>query len=262
MRVLLTLFALLPLSGGEESPAVYRAAASDSAQLGHWRAAEASQRRALELCRHCSLDDRATLRAELATYLVLAGFPEAAVPLWKHSLAELPETSAHRATHLTGLGVALHAAGHFHDARKAWDSACKLAEGMDLTSCRFNIAVARMETADVWSEMETLLAQLLTAPGPLTRATALLQTARAATRSARLRRAALLLDQADAVIVWELHAKHPFRRLVYDARAQLADREGDHKLARSWRKKAAQSAPSDGYSRGTVSLEELKRGPQ
>ena len=260
MRIVIVLCLLLPLSGGEESPAAHRAAAIASARLGNWRSAETHQRRALELCPNCAPEDRALLRSELATYLVLAGFPEAAAPLWRRSIAELPPASAHIATQYIGLGVALHAGGHTAEANAAWQKACRAANGdkFEDAACRFNIAVVRAD----WSELESLLPTLLTVPGALTRATALLQTANAAITAGHPARARLLLDQADAVIVWELSEKHPFRASVYDARAHLAEAAGDAKEAKQWRRKAQKENGAERYPRGTVSLEELKRRPQ
>lgn len=260
MRIVFLLCLLLPLSSGEESPAARRAAATASARLGHWRSAEADQRRALELCPDCSPEDRAVLRSELATYLVLGGFPEAAAPLWKRSLAELPATSPLIATQYIGLGVALLAAGHAAEARAAWDKACRAAgnDKFEDAACRFNIAVLRAD----WSELESLLPTLLTVPGALTRATALLQTARAAITAGHPARASLLLDQADAVILWELSPSHPFRAAVYDARARLAETTGHAREAKLWRRKAQKENSAERYPSGAVSIKELKRRPQ
>ena len=262
MRVVFCLLAILPLSAGED-PHIGRDAALASARRGHWRAAESQQRAALAACRACTAEELAVLRAELAGYLTLGGFPEAAIPLWKQSLSELPQQSRLRATSLLGLGVAYQDAGRGADAKRAWEQACKapLLDAIETAACRFNIAVARMDTAIVWSEMEEILPTLLTANGAISRATALLQTARAAALAGQGPRAAQLLDQADAVIVWELDPKHPFRAFVYHAQAQLAEKQGNGKEASAWRKKAAKVPEQKGWDRGTVSLEELRRGP-
>lgn len=266
-----TLFvvALLPLAGAAaQSPApgiaAHRAAAAASARLGHWRQAEASQRLALDACRACAPEARAVLRAELASFLTLGGFPEAAVALWKQSLAELPGGSPEVAAAQMGLGVALYTAGHREDAKQAWKLACFAASTDPQTSaaCRFNVAVARMASEPVWSELEEVLPTLLAAPGAVNRATALLQTSASAIAVGRLHRAALLADQAEAVISAELDPKHPFLAIVYVLRARLADARGDGRQARSWRKKAASIPQSNGWNRETISVDELKEKPR
>ncbi|MFN0102868.1 MAG: hypothetical protein ACKV2U_12345 [Bryobacteraceae bacterium] len=262
MRTLL-FFAILPLSSGENQHAA-RSAALASAHRGDWRSAETHQRQALESCASCSVEDRAVFRAELAGYLTLGGLPDAAVPLWKRSLVELPAGSRLVAASYLGLGVALHAAGRTAEARKAWTKACQSPtnDKLEDAACRFNVAVVRMDTAPVWSELEEILPILLTVNGPLSRVTALLQTARAAAFAGQTDRAVVLLDQADAVIVSELDEKHPFRASVFAARAQIATQNGDGKEARSWRKKAAKVPEKNGWDRGTVSIEELKGKPR
>lgn len=90
MRTLLFALAVLPLSAGQD-PVAARSAASAFARRGDWRGAEFQQRQALQSCRPCTPEDAAVLRAELAGYLTLGGFPEAAIPLWNRSLA-LPLT--------------------------------------------------------------------------------------------------------------------------------------------------------------------------
>ena len=262
MRTLLFVFAILPLAAGPD-PAAARSAASASARRGDWRSAESHQRRALQSCRPCTPESLSILRAELAGYLTLGGFPEAAIPLWNRSLADLPAVSPLRPTSFLGLGVALHAAGRVREARQAWDRACHAPTGDQLqdAACRFNIAVARMDSASVWSEMEELLPVLLTFDGPISRATVLLQTARAAHLASQPNRALALLDQADAVIVRELDERHPFRASVFDARAQIAAKNGDNKQAKLWRKKAQKLPEPKGWDRGTVSIEELKGKP-
>ena len=180
MRTLLFVLAILPLSAGPD-PAAARSA-SAAARRGDWRSAESLQRQALQSCRPCTPDDLAILRAELAGYLTLGGFPEAAIPLWNRSLADLPAASPLRPTSFLGLGVAFHAAGRVREARQAWVRACHAptSDQLQNAACRFNIAVARMESAPVWSELEELLPVLLTVDGAISRATVLLQTARAA----------------------------------------------------------------------------------
>jgi len=253
MRIVLVLCLLVPLSGGEESPAAHRAAAIASARLGNWRSAETHQRRALELCPNCAPEDRALLRSELATYLVLAGFPEAAAPLWRRSIAELPPASAHIATQYIGLGVALHAGGHTAEANAAWQKACRAANGdkFEDAACRFNIAVVRAD----WSELESLLPTLLTVPGALTRATAPLQTANAAITAGHPAPPPPPPQPAHAVT-----RRGPPR--VYAARPHPAEAAGDAKEAKQWRRKAQKENGAERYPRGTVSLEELKRRPQ
>lgn len=253
------LFTLLPLTAGEESGAA-RSAARISALRGDWRTAETEQRRALALCRGCTPEELAGLRADLAGYLTLGGFPEAAIPLWKTSIAELAEGSPMAAVSQIGLGVSLHAAGRAAEAERVWAQACRtaLADKAEDAACRFNIAVARMETAPVWGELEELLPVLLSEAGPMGRVTALLQTARGAIAVGRLSRAAELLDQAEGTISEALDARHPFRRLVYEARAGMAEREGKRKEAREWRKKALRAVERNGWERGTVSVEELR----
>lgn len=216
---------------------------------------------ALHACHSCSVDELALLRGELAGYLVLGGFPEAAAPLWRQTLRELPERSASRPAASLGLGVALPATGRDAEAARAWSLACRepLADAQEDAACRFNVAVARMDSQLVWSEMEQLLPTLLSAPGPLSRATALLQTARAASRADKSDRALQLLEQAESLIVRDLDPGHPFRATVYAIRAEVAEHTGDSKQARLWRKKANKSPDRGGWSRGTVSLDELKR---
>jgi tetratricopeptide (TPR) repeat protein len=262
MRTLLFFFAILPLSAGQD-PGAARSAASAFAHRGDWRSAESHQRQALAACHSCSPEDRAVLRAELAGYLTLGGFPEAAIPLWKQSLAELPADSRLGPISFLGLGVALHAAGRTRDAQAAWTQACHAPanDTLENAACRFNVAAARMDSGDVWSEMEELLPVLLTVNGPISRATVLIQTARAAHMAGRFSRALTLLDRADTVIVGELDEKHPFRAMVFHARAEIAAKLGDRKEAKLWRKKAARLPGKNGWDRGTVSIEELKGKP-
>jgi len=259
MRTLLFVLTVLALSAGQD-PAAARSAASASARRGDWRSAESHQRQALQSCDPCAPGDLAILRAELAGYLTLGGFPEAAIPLWNRSLAEISANSPLRSTAFLGLGVALHAAGRVREARQAWTNACHspAIDQLQSAACRFNIAVARMDSAPVWSEMEELLPVLLTIDGAISRATVLLQTARAAQLANQPNRALALLDQADAVIVWELDESHPFRGTVFDARAQIAAKNGDNKQARLWRNKARKLPQAKGWDRGTVSIDELK----
>lgn len=262
MRTLLFFAVILPLSAGQD-PSAARSAASAAARHGDWRSAESHQRQALQFCRLCSLDDLAILRGELAGYLTLGGFPEAAIALWNRSLADLPADSRLRPTSFLGLGVALHAAGRPREARKAWSQACgmQVRDKLEDAACRFNIAVARLGTAPVWSELEELLPVLLLAEGPLSRATVLLQTARAAQLAHQPDRAIALLDQADAVIIAELDEQHPFRASVFTTRAQIAAQNGDSKQAGLWKKKARKLPARKGWERGTVSIEELKGKP-
>jgi len=252
-------FLLLPLLRGGDTPAVHRAAAMELARQGDWRAAEERQREAMAACASCDAETRMGLRAELAAYLVLGGFPEAAAPLWRQSLAELAADSPSRTTALLGLGVALHAAGRTADAAKAWEEACLRAEeDRERAACQFNIAVAKMEREPVWSELEELLPVLLTAPGPMSRATALLQTARAAAWAGRRNRAMELLARAEAVVRDELSARHPFLADIFHARAEASE----EKEAKAWRKRAARAASGRGWERGTVSAAELKKKPR
>lgn len=259
MRTLLFFFAVLSLSAGQD-PNSGRMAAIAAAHRGDWRAAEEHERRALAACRDCSPEVQAVLRAELAGYLTLGGFPEAAAALWRQSLQSLPANSPHRAAAYLGLGVALHSAGHTTDAAKAWRMACAAAENDTVANaaCRFNVAVARMDAEPVWSELESVLPVLMTIDGPLSRATVLLQTARAAIGANQSKRARLLLAQADVVITQELHPQHPFLAIVYQTESQLAAIAGDQKQAKLWRKKAAKLPAGKGWDRATVSLDELK----
>jgi len=262
MRTVLFVLIVLPLSAGQD-PNAARTAAAASARRGDWRAAESHQRQALDSCSPCSLEDRAILRAELAGYFTLGGFPEAAIPLWRRSIEELPASSRLRGTSFLGLGVALHAAGRDREANRAWTTACEAPTNgrLENAACRFNVAVARMSIAPVWSDMEELLPILLTMEGALGRATVLLQTARAARLANQITRAGALLDQADAIIVAELDEKHPFRVAVFNSRAELAASNGDSKQAGAWQKKARKLPEKKGWERGTVSIEELKGKP-
>jgi tetratricopeptide (TPR) repeat protein len=262
MRTLLFLFAILPLSGAQDL-ADPRSAAVSSAGHGDWRSAESHQREALQSCRACTPEDRAVLRGELAGYLTLGGFPEAAIALWNRSLAEFPANSKLRPTSFLGLGVALFAAGHTREAQKAWEQACNTPhyDAVGDAACRFNLAVARMDSMPVWSELELLLPVLLTINGPISRVTVLLQTARAAQHENRPNRALALLDQAEAVLIGELDEKHPFRALIFGARAETAAQEGNRKQAKLWRKKARKLPAAKGWDRTTVSIEELKAKP-
>ncbi len=262
MRTLLFFVDVLSLSAGQD-PTNGRLAALAAAHRGDWRTAEDQQRQALDACRECTPEARAVLRAELAGYLTLGGFPEAAVALWRQSLQSLPVDSPLRAATYLGLGVALHSAGHTAEAGKVWRQACAGTENgsIDNTACRFNVAVASMETAPVWSELETILPLLMTINGPLSRATVLMQTARAAILANQPERARLLLAQADAVITLELNPKHPFLAIVYRLEAQLAAKTGDNKQVKLWRKKASKLPEGKGWDRGTVSIEEWKGKP-
>lgn len=263
MRAFPILLAILPLLTAED-PNNGRLAAAAAARRGNWRAAESSQRQALQDCAACTPADRAILRAELAGYLTLGGFPEAAIPLWKRSLLELPANSPERALHRLGLGVAYHAAGRLEDANREWAAACAVHENtaLETATCRFNIAVARIGTGDVWSEMEQILPAILSANGPIGRATALLQTGRAAIFAGQFDRAAGLLTQADTLIAAELDEQHPFRALVYEARAESAKRQGQSKEARMWRKRATKIPIGKGWDRQTVSVGELQDEPR
>ena len=262
MRTFLFFLLILPLSAGQD-PIAARSAAIASARKGDWRSAESHQREALQACRACSIEEIAVLRAELANYLTLGGFPEAAIALWNRSLAELPADSRLGPSSYLGLGVALHAAGRGREADNAWEKACghSLGNKLEDAACRFNVAVARMDSEPVWSELEALLPTLLAVDGAMSRATILMQTARAALLARQFDRALGLLDQAESVIVAELDARHPFRAMVYESRAEIAARAGDRKAAAQWNKKARQIPAAKGWERGTVSLEELKGKP-
>ncbi len=264
MRWILSLTLLLqPLRAGEHpagSPAAYREAAATAARQGDWRRAEEQQRAALDACRGCAAAERAVLRGELAGYLTLGGFPEAAMAAWKHSLAELrPGEPQHTFAQL-GLGVALHAAGRSAEAAAIWKRACPEAlEANVRLACRFNAAADRIGTAPAWGELEELLPSLLALPSAVNRTTALLQVARAALAEGRLPRAGQLLDQAEAVLDQELGPGHPFRTALYEERAALATARGDRKLSRQWHKKAASLPHGGGWERGSVSLGDLRR---
>lgn len=254
------LLAILPLSAGED-PGAARSAAQSAARRGDWRSAETHGREALRSCLACTVEERAILRGELAGYLTLGGFPEAAIPLWRQSLLELPVGSSRlRVVAELGLGVAFHAGGRAAAAEKAWARACGLpgVPAVERAACRFNLAAARMESGMVWGELEEILPVLLTVPGAVSRATALLQTARAATLEGKTARAWALLDEAEGVIVRELDERHPFRSAVYEARAEVAARRGDGKEAKLWRRKAARMPETKGWERGTVSVEGLR----
>jgi len=220
MRTILFFALILPLSAGQ-NPIAARSAASISARQGDWRSAEMHQREALQACRACSIEDLAVLRAELGNYLTLGGFPEAAIAAWNRSLAELPADSRLRPSSYLGLGVALHAAGRRREAEKAWGQACghPLGDKLEDAACRFNVAVARMASEPVWSELEALLPTLLAVDGAVSRATILMQTARAAMLAQRFVRALGLLDQAESIIIIELDERHPFRAMVFESRA-------------------------------------------
>lgn len=268
MSGIVSVLALLAAaSAAAQTPAAVaanRAAAALAASRGQWRQAETSQRLALDACRDCVPEDRAILRAELAGYLTLGGFPQAAVALWKHSLAELPPGSPELPAAHIGLGVALYTAGHREDAQKAWKLACFTGtlEPLAAAACRFNVAVARMDAGPIWSELEEVLPTILAAPGASNRATALLQTAAAALAVGRHDRAGLLIDQAEAVVTAELDPRHPFLAIAYALRARLADARGDARLARSWRKKAAAIPNANGWNSHTVSIDDLKEKPR
>lgn len=259
MKITLFVLTLLPLSAGD-APGEGRAAASAAARRGDWRGAEYHQQQALSACGRCGAEDRFVLRAELAGYLVLGGFPEAAIPIWRRSLLELPEESPSREIAEIGLGVALYAAGRLAEASGPWSRACgaaRTASPKD-AACRFNLAVSRMEVIDAWPELETILPILQKSSGPITRTTALLQTARAALLAGKLSRADDLLNQADLLIVTELNARHPFRAMVYETRALLADKKGERKAGKAWRRKAAAVPQRGEWERATVSMDELK----
>jgi tetratricopeptide (TPR) repeat protein len=259
MRGILYLAAVLLLSAQQDLNSG-RLAALAAAHRGDWRSAEQLQRRVVEACRACSPEDRAIVRAELAGYLTLGNFPEAAIPLWKQTIAELPAASPLYAGAYLGLGVALFAAGQPRQAHQAWDSACShpSASTLESAACRFNVAVARPESAASWSEMEHLLPVLLPSIGPLGRATVLLQTAHAAQSAGQPARALALLNQAESVVTGELNPNHPFRGAVFQTRATIAAAAGDKKQARLWRKKAEKLPMEKQWDRGTVSIEELR----
>lgn len=261
MRPLLLLPLLLPFAATAETPAARRADALEAARAGNWRRAEEHQLQVIALCRPCTAETLAYLRSELANYLVLGGFPEAAIPLWKQSLTELPAASEERITQWLGLGVALHAAGRTTDAMAAWKQACTHAApgSREQAACRFNVAVARIDTEPVWSELEEILPTLLTAEGPMSRATALIQTAHAAILAKHAHRARALLDHADTIVERELSSAHPFRSVIFAARARLAEAEGNGRQARRWRKLSRKSAPAHGWEPHTVSLDDLRR---
>jgi hypothetical protein len=254
MRTILFFFAILPLSAGTD-PSAARSAAAAAARVGDWRGAELYQREALRACHRCTVEDLALLRSELATFLTLGGFPEAAIPLCQRSIAELPLGSPLRAASYLGLGVAYHAARRVNDARKAWNLACESSASgtLEHAACRFNIAVAQMD-ATTWSEVERLLPVLLTVEGPVSRATILIHAARAAVLAKKPGRAVSLLDRADA----ELNDTHPFRAQIFMARAEVASLQGDRKQSNLWRKKARKLPQKSGWERATVSLDELK----
>jgi tetratricopeptide (TPR) repeat protein len=264
MRWIFTLAILLtPLCAGEHpagSPAAYRDAAATAARQGDWRSAEEQQRAALNACRQCAAAERAVLRGELAGYLTLGGFPEAAITTWKHSLAELPPTDPHYTFAQLGLGVAFHAAGRVAEAMAIWQRACPdVLEENTRLACRFNAAVNRIGTAPAWGELEEILPSLLALASPVNRTTALLQTARAAIAEGRFPRAGDLLDQAEAILDAELAARHPFRATLYEERASLAAAQGHRKVARQWQKKAASLSAGGGWERGSVSVDDLRK---
>lgn len=264
MRWIFTLAMLLtPLCAGESptgSAVATRAAAAEAARQGNWRRAEEQQRAAIAACVQCSLAERTALRSELAGYLTLGGFPEAAIATWRQLLAELrPGEPQHTFAEL-GLGVALHAAGRSAEARAVWQRACLEVIDVNLRlACRFNSAVERIGTGPAWGELEEILPQLLALSGPVNRTTALLQTARAAIAEGQLPRAGQLLDQAEAILDRELAPHHPFRAELYEERAALAMAQGERKIARQWQKKAASLSAAGGWERGSVSVDDLRK---
>jgi tetratricopeptide (TPR) repeat protein len=259
MRAILYLTAVLLLSA-QQDPNPGRLAARAAAHRGDWRSAEHLQRQSLDACRACPAEERAVLRAELAGYLTLGNFPEAAVPLWKQTLSELPQASPLLPGAYLGLGVALFAAGQSRQAHRAWETACShpSTSVLESAACRFNIAVAQMPSPASWSEMEHLLPTLLPVAGPISRATLLLQTAHAARFAAQPARSLALLSQAEQAVTEGLDPRHPFRAAIFMARAELAAAAGDKKTARLWRKKAGKLPPGQHMDRGTVSIDELR----
>ena len=207
------------------------------------------------------MEELAILRAELAGVLVHGGFPEGAIAVWRQAIVAAGPSAALRAMAESGLGVALYTAGRQAEAERVWVRACKALAGYaeEQASCRFNLAVARMERENVWGELEELLPVLLRVEGALSRATALLQTARSAYRAGEFGRARTLAEQAEAVVGGELSAEHPLMGSVYAIRAEIAETRGSLKEARQWRKKAARPR-GEGWNKGSVSVEELKRG--
>lgn len=261
MGLVVLFLALVPaLHGGDRLAEESCAKARAEAKMGRWRAAEGHYRTAIAACGECTIEETTILRAELAGVLVHGGYPEAAVAVWRQAIVAAKDAGALRAMVESGLGVALFAAGRHAEAERVWVKACRALEGyaMEQASCRFNLAVARMERADVWGELEELLPVLMRVEGALSRTTALLQTARAACRAGEVGRARTLAEQAEAVVRGELIAEHPLMGSVYEIRAEIAEARGGWKEARAWRKKAARPR-GEGWKKGSVSVEELKR---
>jgi len=258
--ILILFLALVPaLHGGDRRAEEFCAKARAEVKLGRWRTAGAHYREAISACAGCSVEEVTILRAELANVLVHGGFPEAGAAVWRQAIEGAGDSAALRAMAESGLGVALFAAGRSADAERVWRRACQALDGYEVeqASCRFNLAVARMDSAPVWSELEVLLPVLMRVEGAITRVTALLQTARAAQRAGESGRARTLAEQADAIVRAEMFAEHPVMGSVYAVRAEIAEARGLYKEAREWRKKAARPR-GEGWKKESVSVEELK----
>ena len=261
MGLIVLFLALVPaLYGGDRVAEESCAKARAEAKLGRWRAAEGHYRTALAACAGCSVEEMTILRAELAGVLVHGGFPEAAVAVWRQAIVAVGSSTPLRAMAESGFGVALYAAGRQVEAERVWVRACAGLDGfaVEQASCRFNLAVARMDRENVWGELEELLPVLLRVEGALSRTTALLQTARAAWRAGEVGRARTLAEQAEAVVHAELFGEHPLMGSVYEIRAEIAEARGLVKEAKAWRKKAARPR-GEGWKRESVGVEELKR---
>ena len=212
-------------------PTTARLRATEAALAGDFSAAETHQLAALAACKPCPPADRAILRAELATYYLHAGFPQAAVAQWRHALAELGPDHPYAAPAQVGLAAALHAAGKTAEARAIWTAVCP---SPHLT--RFEAAACRFNLQPEWSEVELLLPILLDSPHPLARLTVLLTAADAAPPA----RAAALRREAQRIADTELGPRHPLR-----ARIKPGNKP--------------KNSPKD---KPTVSLSELKEKPR
>lgn len=257
------LLALVPaLHGGDRAAVESCAKARAEIKRGRWLAAESHYRTALAACGGCTVEEKLVLRSELATALVHGGFAEAAVAEWRRSMAEIDAAPELRAIAESGLGVALFATGRRIEAERVWRKACGSLDGFALAqaSCRFNLAVARMDRENVWGELEELLPVVLDVEGAIYRATALLQTSRAALRAGEIGRARTLAERAETVVRSELDGEHPVMGSVYAIRAEIAEASGLGREAKEWRKKLARPR-GEGWKAGSVSVEELRRKP-
>ncbi|MBM3784174.1 MAG: hypothetical protein FJW30_07420 [Acidobacteria bacterium] len=251
-----TVFVWTTLAFANDQADALCASARQAAIRGEWKVAENAYFSALLACAQCSPEAKLILRSELANVLVHGGSPEAAAAQWRRAMLEIEGLDPRlKAVAESGLAVALYTGGHKAEANRYWGRACVRLEGLnpEHAACRFNAAVARMESENVWSELEELLPSMLTVDSPATRTTARLQTARAAAVAGAHGRAKTLAEQAGA----ELASDHPLMDTVYGVKAEIAEARGASKEAKVWRKKVRA-----GINTGRVSADQWRRKPQ